>query len=555
MNSKPLLAVFFTLASAWLIQFFYRFYTRRRFFKGLPQPPHSMLWGHLKIMGEVAATLPPNMHPQAYLTAIAHKYDLHGIFYIDLWPISGPQVVLTDPDLMDQVTLIKPTNVHPMADDFLAPMVGRNGIATSNGAVWKKTHNAMAPAFSWGHIRSLTGLIVEECEHFRSSLDKLAMSGKTFSMEALGTRLVFDVIARVVFNLSLNAQTKGSTYLDDLMEMIALSEAQLSFNPVVKMRAWLRRKHVLGRLHPSITEKIMERFNLLREEKIVPSRKDPYSILDLMLREQLQEVQGEGNAAQDLSPEYLELMITKWPRHNDKYTLRKNAIVLEPLKSFVLTIQYIYMLLSKNPKVLQKLRDEHTRVFHSDPTESINILQDSPAKLNELEYTTAVIKETLRLFPVGFMVREAEPGATIRYNDTEYPIAGNDLVLVTTPHTVHYDPKFFANPASFQPERWLDADAEIPRSYFRTFGRGPRACLGQNLAQDELRIILLCTVREFAFEMVGMAGQDALKVNAEPRTSYTDLDTVFGDCVFQALAIEARPRGGMWMRVEKSVGS
>lgn len=48
-------------------------------------------------MGEAAAEVPPNCHPQIYLTSIAHKYNLKGVFYIDLWPISEPMVVLTDP--------------------------------------------------------------------------------------------------------------------------------------------------------------------------------------------------------------------------------------------------------------------------------------------------------------------------------------------------------------------------------------------------------------------------------------------------------------------------
>jgi cytochrome P450 len=68
------------------------------------------------------------------------------------------------------------------------------------------------------------------------------------------------------------------------------------------------------------------------------------------------------------------------------------------------------MLLSKSPEVVKKLREEHSRVFHEDSTETLNILRDSPQKLDELEYTTAVIKETLRLFPVGFGVREADDG-------------------------------------------------------------------------------------------------------------------------------------------------
>jgi len=65
------------------------------------------------------------------------------------------------------------------------------------------------------------------------------------------------------------------------------------------------------------------------------------------------------------------------------------------------------ILISKSPRVIQKLREEHTRVFHESFEETLNILQDAPHKLNDLEYTTAVIHETLRLFPVGFGVRVA----------------------------------------------------------------------------------------------------------------------------------------------------
>ena len=134
--------------------------------------------------------------------------------------------------------------------------------------------------------------------------------------------------------------------------------------------------------------------------------------------------------------------------------------------------------------------------------------------------------------------------ATIAYNGQVYPI-DNHLAVIANSHTLHYDPLHYPNPAKFQPERFLDPENTIPRSNFRTFGRGPRACLGQNLAQDELRIILLMTLRDYEFECAD------LKPNVQARTSYTDLDTVFGDIVFQELGLEARPRGGMMMRCRK----
>jgi len=264
-------------------------------------------------MGEAAALLPPNMHPQAYLTAIAQKYDLKGIFYMDLWPVAEPQVVITDIDLMDQVHVKRAFPIHQLADDFLAPIVGRNVIATANGKTWKMLHNAMAPAFAPSHIKNLVTVMTDEVLIFRDTLDKLAKTGEVFSMENTAAKLIFDVIARIVFHFPLHAQTQGSQYLSDLREMVHLVEAQFSFNPLVKINAFFKRKAILKRLHDSIRSQIMERYRLLNDEGIVPQKKDPYSILDLMLREHVQQQGSDirGTKVLELSSEYLDLLITK----------------------------------------------------------------------------------------------------------------------------------------------------------------------------------------------------------------------------------------------------
>lgn len=64
------------------------------------------------------------------------------------------------------------------------------------------------------------------------------------------------------------------------------------------------------------------------------------------------------------------------------------------------------MLLSAFPEALRKLREEHDRVFSKDFDETLRLLRDEPNRVNDLHYTTAVINETLRLFPAGMIIRQ-----------------------------------------------------------------------------------------------------------------------------------------------------
>lgn len=66
----------------------------------------------------------------------------------------------------------------------------------------------------------------------------------------------------------------------------------------------------------------------------------------------------------------------------------------------------------KSPAALAKIRTEHNDVFGTDPeTAEATILKD-PHILNNLPFTIAVIKETLRLFPVVTTTRQGIPGFT-----------------------------------------------------------------------------------------------------------------------------------------------
>ena len=355
--------------------------------KSQPQPPRSWLFGHLKLIAEVAATLPTNTHPQHFLTAIAHEYNLKDLFYLDLWPISEPQVVLIDPVLQDEITVNRSPIQHEMSKNFIDTVLGEGVIAVVNGPVWKKLHNIMAPAFSWSHIRNMTGVIQEETLRFRSTLEQFAKSGESFSFEDEAAKLIFDVISRVVFNFSMGAQQHGSQTLDDLKQLMKLAESQMGFNPFLKTRAAFKRRAIHKRLDAEIISKIDQRLALLKKEKLVPSRKEPLSILDLMLRETMLDTANDYS----LSRQERDLLVT-----NIK------ALLFFGHGTTTDSFCYLMMLLSTNSDVVHKMRAEHTEQFGDSLTSRIETLLEQPEKVERLQYTTAVIKESLRLFPIGF---------------------------------------------------------------------------------------------------------------------------------------------------------
>ncbi len=60
----------------------------------------------------------------------------------------------------------------------------------------------------------------------------------------------------------------------------------------------------------------------------------------------------------------------------------------------------------------------------------------------------------------------------------------------------------------FKPERWLEPTFDVPPTAYRPFERGPRNCIGQELALLEFRVVLALTARRFDFEKVGYNGID-----------------------------------------------
>lgn len=80
-----------------------------------PTPPHSLLWGNLKVMGETAQKYPAQSYFSPIFGDIAATNSLDGLYYLDLYPFSEPFVFILDPDLELQAQTSPSFTRHPMS--------------------------------------------------------------------------------------------------------------------------------------------------------------------------------------------------------------------------------------------------------------------------------------------------------------------------------------------------------------------------------------------------------------------------------------------------------
>ncbi|MFC5662591.1 cytochrome P450 [Kitasatospora misakiensis] len=109
------------------------------------------------------------------------------------------------------------------------------------------------------------------------------------------------------------------------------------------------------------------------------------------------------------------------------------------------------------------------------------------ADLPRLPYTDRVLTEALRLYPPGWVLLRTCTRATELGGR---PLPRGSQVLLS-PYVAHHNPRIFADPTRFDPDRWLpERAAALPRWGFAGFANGPRQCLGADFARTEAVIAL-----------------------------------------------------------------
>ncbi|EEB89164.1 hypothetical protein MPER_12773 [Moniliophthora perniciosa FA553] len=181
------------------------------------------------------------------------------------------------------------------------------------------------------------------------------------------------------------------------------------------------------------------------------------------------------------------------------------------------TCAIIYYL-ATYPLTQKKLQQELDENLPAEPTATLESVKNLP-------YLQAVINESLRLHStsaVGLPRIAPEGGMTVplRLGSDEPNVQLKEGDIVSVPSfTIHRDKEIWGDDFEvFRPERWIEAEDEwkdiqakggddkfskhrLFQQTFNPFSVGPRACVGKNLANMELQIIVASILRKFEFVM------------------------------------------------------
>ena len=162
------------------------------------------------------------------------------------------------------------------------------------------------------------------------------------------------------------------------------------------------------------------------------------------------------------------------------------------------TMTAILFYLLKSPVSLEKLRKELRDAGLSNDEVPTYI------QISKLPYLAAVIKESMRLFPVQtWPLERLVPFGGINIAGHFIPAGTSVGIFVPALHLDHH--VFGTDVESFRPERWLDTDIERVKKMEQTFmgfSRGRRLCLGQHVAVMQMKKVVSALIMNFYLNFV-----------------------------------------------------
>jgi cytochrome P450 len=278
--------------------------------------------------------------------------------------------------------------------------------------------------------------------------------GETLDVHQEMMRLTVRIVIKALFNVEVAEEgEKVSTALNVLMQQGSGGKMVLpAFVRYLPLPAVLKVRRAVHQLE-KIVYQIIQRHLL--------SGSDTGDLLSMLV--QAQDQDGSRMTDRQLRDEVM-------------------TFLLAGHETTALSLSWTWYLLSQHPEVEQKLGQELRQIL-SGRTPMVD-------DIARLPYTEKVVKESIRLYPPAWglgrtTAKECEIGGY------RVPAGAN---VVMSQWIMHRDPRFYACPEKFDPDRWSAENAQLlPKFAYFPFGGGPRLCIGASFAMLEA-ILLLATI-------------------------------------------------------------
>ncbi len=330
-----------------------------------------------------------------------------------------------------------------------------NGLVTSEGDFWKRQRKLIAPSFHHQSIKKYAEQIVTYSQDLAATWQNGAVRDVHQDMMTLTQR----IIMKVLFDVDVRDNTGEASEAFDAM-MKAMGAEQTSIEAILPNFIPTRSR---SRMQAGVT------------------------YINGMLMEIIEKRRTETSTRHDLLTMLMETRDDEGqPMSTNQLLDEIRTLYLAGHETTATTLSWAWMLISQNPDVYAKLEAEVDRVLEGRAPTADDV--------GQLTYCNAVIKESLRYYPVAWITRR------VPLEDVEiggYHIDKGTFVFLS-PWVLHHDPRWFDQPERFMPERWLKDKAEQPmREAYIPFGGGPRVCIGNGFAMMESVLILAALVQQF----------------------------------------------------------
>lgn len=358
------------------------------------------------------------------------------------WVVCHPELVRRM--LLDAQTFDKGGTLY----DRLRSLMG-DGVVTCPHDRHRRQRRLLQPAFRPSRVADHADLMGKEAESVAASWQ----AGQEVDVSAAMMTVTARVMSRVLFSDSLDAATHAEVRrcLADVVRGLFLR----TIVPVdavfaIPIPANRRYRRSVDRLHAIVAAAVAERRRGAHRD----------DLLGTLLAAAASDEDGA---------------VTDQEVHDQLITL-----LLTGVETTALCLASAFALLGRDPEAERRLHAELDTVLADGR-------RPGPGDLPRLEYTRAVVTETLRHSPPGWLFTR------VTTRDTE--LAGRRIPRGTTvlysPYLLHHDPASFPDPERFLPDRWLPGGTAAARDHALVpFAAGSRKCLGDGFAMTEATLAL-----------------------------------------------------------------